>query len=83
MTSYPSLNVGYPRVKGRKGCPFDQSESGGKRNIVWGSQDDPREVELPCITTSPCKVGDRSLATFRTSVIFENDRATAEVPLQC
>ena len=36
MDAYPSLNVGYPRVKGAKDCPFDQSESGGKRNIVWG-----------------------------------------------
>ena len=36
MNAYPSLNVGCPRVKGRKVSPFDQSESGGKRNIVWG-----------------------------------------------
>ena len=56
MDAYPSLNVGCPRVKGRKIAPPSHG---------------------------PCKVGDRSPATFRTSVIFENDRATAEVPLQC
>ena len=40
-------------------------------------------VELPGSATSPYKVGDRSLATFRTSAIFENDRVQAEVLAQC
>ena len=31
----------------------------------------------------PRKVGGRSLVAFRTSVIFDNDRVTAEVPSQC
>ena len=40
-------------------------------------------VELPRSATSPRKVGDSSLATFRTSAIFENDRVQAEVLAQC
>ena len=40
-------------------------------------------VEFPRSATGPRKVGDCSLATFRTSVIFEKDRVTAEVPSQC
>ena len=41
--AYPSLNVGYPRVKGRKIAPREQqaplqvqSGSGGKRNMAQG-----------------------------------------------
>ena len=40
-------------------------------------------VELPRSNTGPRKVGDSSLATFRTSAIFENDRVQAEVLAQC
>lgn len=82
MTSYPSLNVGCPRVKGRKDCPLNQSESGGKRNMAQEYRI-LQAVELPRSTTSPCKVGGRSLVAFRTSVIFENDRVQAEVLAQC
>ena len=82
MNAYPSLNVGYPRVKGRKGCPFDQSGSGGKRNMAQEHRM-LQALERTRSTTGPRKVGDCSLATFRTSAIFENDRVTAEVPSQC
>ena len=34
--AYPSLNVGYPRVKGRKVRPISQTGSGGKRNMAQG-----------------------------------------------
>ena len=82
MDAYPSLNVGYPRVKGRKGFPFDQSGSGGKRNMAQEHRM-LQALERTRSTTGPRKVGDCSLATFRTSAIFENDRVTAEVPSQC
>ena len=36
MDAYPSLNVGYPRVKGRKVSPIIQTGSGGKRNMAQG-----------------------------------------------
>ena len=69
--------MGYPRVKGRKVSPLATPEYRGRKHRML------QVVELHCITTDPCKVGDRSLAAFRTSVIFENDRVTAEVPSQC
>ena len=82
MDVHPSLNVGHPRVKGRKVCPFGQRGSGGKRNMVREYRI-LQAVELPRSTTGLRKAGDSSLATFKASAIFENDRVRAEVLAQC
>ena len=82
MDVHPPLNVGCPRVKGRKVSPFDQSGSGGKRNMAQEHRM-LQALERTRSTTGPRKAGDSSLATFRTSAIFENDRVAADVPSQC
>ena len=80
MDVHPSLNVGCPRVKGAKVHPLGTigtPEYRGRDHRML------QVVEFPRSDTGPCKVGDRSLAAFRTSVIFENDRVQAEVLAQC
>ena len=79
-SAYPSLNVGHPRVKGRKIAPSTAQVTpeyrGWERRML-------QAVEFSRSNTGPRKVGDCSLATFRTSAIFENDRVQAEVLAQC
>ena len=84
MDAYPSLNVGYPRVKGAKDNPFGSISEAMSTPEYRGREH--RMLQVVGRTrsdTSPCKVGGRSLVAFRTSAIFENDRVQAEVLAQC
>ena len=47
-SAYPTLNVGYPRVKEAKDCPFEARVEAAESGTCTGVQDTPREVELPC-----------------------------------
>ena len=79
----PVTKCGVSKGEGAEDCPSVAQDSTSIPEYRGREHRMLQEVELHCTTTSPRKVGDCSLATFRTSVIFENDRVQAEVLAQC
>ena len=79
----PFTKCGVSKGEGAEVSPSEARVKAAESGTCTGPQDGPREVERTRSATSPRKVGDCSLATFRTSAIFENDRVQAEVLAQC
>ena len=46
-SAYPTLNVGYPRVKGAKDCPFEARVEAAESGTCTGTQDVPRGRKNP------------------------------------